>query len=956
HSNCQTQNDYIQEWLPHKEEFMKVLLDLEAPPKPQNCARCGAEGGYRCPDCIHQPLFCKECCRVIHQGLLFHRVQQWAGNFFEESALHMTGAELHLGHSEAICPSDLPSASRASGTCPIDGKEWEDVDDMPPHLRRPVGSKYLTMVDVTRVHFIPVHWCQCEDAEAYPIQLLREKLFPATFEKPSTTFTFAVLDDFMRDNLECRTTRMNYYSKLRWITSAVFPHLVPDRYHELLRVTRQWQLLKQMKWSSILECTDTHKRGDLALFCTTCPQLGINIDPTEDLNHWKYARTLVMDGNFKAKHMHDRRPADQVWMMDGRGYMVSDSKYQAYLQATPHVTEKSPCNNHRAINQANANRGKLHSTGIGATACAWHGCFYLHSVVDFQKGERQLNMDYSLANALHYNMAGINKVLCFYDINCSYMKNLRMQVGNSSFIEILQSLQIMPGIGIWHVHGHKQECYARYAPLFMKGAGWVDGEIIKTLWSLLNVVSASTQGMSSPHQQELLDFQMSDCNFMKMIQMGNLSRKLAAVQVAADLVMQAFQMLDEGVSISQRHCWRNQEETAFNNRICNASAMDVFEVQMKKAPTVHAVELELLENTSNVGIQLGIGSWLVRGLRLEEASIMLQIDHHHVAIARQMECLSSEQSVFIADGVVYFGVQHEAGGISPAEHGWDGSMDDPFGISGECASDPDEPNDSTDGSLTADAADLVGSMSLPLPSNLGINQCIASGLDGIWEIELKLQIGQANDVLHGLWLALVDKAVVLQNAMQQAKSYAMKTRAWDMIHTINGTVRKQAAIYKQCRAAMVSLGATEETLSRFQEMQKLHLTVSTVAISQNVHDHWGSQLPWFWSIDMPRDTESNTWMSEFYRIHWLRAKAVQDRWTEEEELLTAKFQWTLNFFTHRAVQWQLFQSKCEAIGPTCYTAKQIAIFERLAEQTQFKRQEMNLTEIPNLMDLDNVDT
>ncbi|KIO01365.1 hypothetical protein M404DRAFT_118013, partial [Pisolithus tinctorius Marx 270] len=137
------------------------------------------------------------------------------------------GAELHLGHSEAICPSDLPSASRASGTCPIDGKEWEDVDDMPPHLRRPVGSKYLTMVDVTRVHFIPVHWCQCEDAEAYPIQLLREKLFPATFEKPSTTFTFAVLDDFMRDNLECRTTRMNYYSKLRWITSAVFPHLVP---------------------------------------------------------------------------------------------------------------------------------------------------------------------------------------------------------------------------------------------------------------------------------------------------------------------------------------------------------------------------------------------------------------------------------------------------------------------------------------------------------------------------------------------------------------------------------------------------------------------------------------------------------------------------------------------------------------------------------------------------------
>ncbi|KIO05632.1 hypothetical protein M404DRAFT_140824, partial [Pisolithus tinctorius Marx 270] len=50
-----------------------------------------------------------------------------------------------------------------------------------------------------------------------------------------------------------------------------------------------------------------------------------------------------------------------------------------------------------------------------------------------------------------------------------------------------------------HVHGHKQECYARYAPLFVKGAGWVDSEIIEPLWSLLNIVSASAQGMSSLH-------------------------------------------------------------------------------------------------------------------------------------------------------------------------------------------------------------------------------------------------------------------------------------------------------------------------------------------------------------------------------------------------------------------------------------------------------------------------
>jgi hypothetical protein len=47
--------------------------------------------------------------------------------------------------------------------------------------------------------------------------------------QPRTVFTFNVLDDFIRDNLECGTSGMNYFSKLRRITSNVFPHLVPVR-------------------------------------------------------------------------------------------------------------------------------------------------------------------------------------------------------------------------------------------------------------------------------------------------------------------------------------------------------------------------------------------------------------------------------------------------------------------------------------------------------------------------------------------------------------------------------------------------------------------------------------------------------------------------------------------------------------------------------------------------------
>jgi hypothetical protein len=52
--------------------------------------------------------------------------------------------------------------------------------------------------------------------------------------------------------------------------------------------------------------------------------------------------------------------------------------------------QRSQCSNHKAVNQANANRHNLYATGIGACACAKHGCFVPHSVVDFQKGERSV--------------------------------------------------------------------------------------------------------------------------------------------------------------------------------------------------------------------------------------------------------------------------------------------------------------------------------------------------------------------------------------------------------------------------------------------------------------------------------------------------------------------------------------------------------------------------------------
>ncbi|KAG2057533.1 hypothetical protein BDR06DRAFT_980885 [Suillus hirtellus] len=141
----------------------------------------------------------------------------------------------------------------------------------------------------------------------------------------------------------------------------MFPHLV------------LWRQLKTMKWHGFGHCSDNPSTGELALFCPACPQPGINVlDPS-----WKYTQSFVMDGNFKAEHLHPIKPFNEVWLSDGLGFMAADA------------VEKSSCNNHRAVNQANAAWHKLESTSIGGVACARHGCFVPHSMVDFQKGERQ---------------------------------------------------------------------------------------------------------------------------------------------------------------------------------------------------------------------------------------------------------------------------------------------------------------------------------------------------------------------------------------------------------------------------------------------------------------------------------------------------------------------------------------------------------------------------------------
>lgn len=118
-------------------------------------------------------------------------------------------------------------------------------------------------------------------------------------------------------------------------------------------------------------------------------------------------------------------------------------------------------------------------------------------------------------------MRAIIRALLIYDIMCQWWKNFRRRVEHSPYLSVPEGLTLLRGIGDFHVRGHVAECFPRYALVFMEGIGIVDGEIVETLWSVLNETSRSSRGATLAHRSEILDDHMNHSNWKKLIGMGN---------------------------------------------------------------------------------------------------------------------------------------------------------------------------------------------------------------------------------------------------------------------------------------------------------------------------------------------------------------------------------------------------------------------------------------------------
>jgi hypothetical protein len=183
-------------------------------------------------------------------------------------------------------PPRCGTSETQGGTADMDA----EIDNNMPRSDA-LDNPFIRVIHTNGIHSIAVVSCSCRGRENTHSDLMASRLIPTSFVRYQTMFTHAALDDFRLTNLECKVSAYQYFQKLRRLTSAMLPDSVPNLYHELRRMSRQWRWIKKLKWSgtaSRTEETMIAKAGSLANFCPACPQPGINLPDDWKLDPQKY--------------------------------------------------------------------------------------------------------------------------------------------------------------------------------------------------------------------------------------------------------------------------------------------------------------------------------------------------------------------------------------------------------------------------------------------------------------------------------------------------------------------------------------------------------------------------------------------------------------------------------------------------------------------------------------------
>ncbi|VDC03130.1 unnamed protein product [Peniophora sp. CBMAI 1063] len=437
-----------------------------------------------------------------------------------------------------------------------------------------------------------------------------------------------------------------------------------DRYQETLRVTREFNITNNLIIFGFAHQDPANWRppppGRLFEACIICPsKRNVPRNYKNNPNSWAFFFSFAHDGNFSAQHTIPQQAENNVPIYPGTGAFEDPNDVKEKTQKTisdqqlkrqvPELFEKDvPCHKHKAA----AVTGKTHNKitdikGIGSWVCACHGEFCALGTCNYTKGEASEPTDIALDNTLclHTDLSISERLQLLYDIWCRYGIHLKECFEQNKHLTWPQFSEVLGSVGVWHIYGHVFECVGCYSMLYSRHTGIVDGEILETLWSILNGILESCRGMSLASRKEVISMFQSDSNHRKNLKMvDTLVRKFKKYLREHQDRNLLLSQLSSCTTPENMEQWERDRQVLEQQRIDNLSYADlVFARDHIQVPSRKDLEGQLLEEEASHPEGHGLTEALINALDLQVDQLKLQAqdkqavtppDRRTVAMAR----------------------------------------------------------------------------------------------------------------------------------------------------------------------------------------------------------------------------------------------------------------------------------------------------------------------------------
>ncbi|KAJ6448587.1 hypothetical protein C8R45DRAFT_1132896 [Mycena sanguinolenta] len=840
----------------------------------QICSRCREHpADHRCVFCMGGgELLCPACIVSAHCQLPFHTIQRWTGSSFERRTLKDMGLQIQLGH-------------------------WHDLDRVCP-LPQPAAGNDFVIIDSHGVHSVNLDFCNCGRGGAPTVQLLRARLWPATTTNPRTAATFAVLRRHHLLSLESKCAALEFYQSLARESDNVHYKKNKDRYHEFLRITREWRNVQIAT-----------KPGECALLCPACPHPGINLPagwrdvPNE--KRFLYALFLALDANFRLKRKDVSSEEKDPGLGNGWAFYCEVKAYMSHVRLHwKDKQEKSHCVAHDAVDKPDREARGTASSGIGAVDCARHNMKRPKAVGDLQLGERYINMDYMF----FHSIVGTDLVRFFvsYDIACQWHLNIWTRMVNYADVTLtLRGKTFLTFlVPKFHLPAHIEACNLKYSFNLTPFVGQTDGEAPERGWADANPLARSTKEMGPGFRRDTLDDHFNDWNHKKIIGLGQMLRRKVEKAVPEMVKTQrALNDMNESLGRQSAEVVAKWTEMALTWED-DVDAPNPFETLRKDKHVAH-VRAELAAETA-------AREAAARGAAVSAGTV--NEDGLHPTDG-QRRAMTERTSKLRRKIVAWIDIQHK---FFPALANVRAREDD---RRARVAAD----GQSVPGVPVSDVALWLPSAVLEAPGKVKA------------EVAYRLRIAQAAEALHDVRRLLL-----------------MKDTHARGIAALNDQIKRAARTYRAAHKALVTLD-WERTLlplaeddirglpqSHFHDPErKKEATKKRRKRARTAKK--ARELSWIWvSHGEEWNHGDDAAMNEAVRIEWAKTRAHAMRWAEEVDLLEEEMRRVKEFLWWRSHWWTArVDGRQLPAGPQCegeaaYATRQAAIHATMA--TEFTKE------------------